>query len=219
MNQLASSYQVSRAVIDRWLRELGTEPRKQTEANRTHLAQLSREQRAAKVSAAHAALRGRPKTPEVKARVAQGRQRNRYGGRPSPRQQWLAGELAERGHDVVEELAIGPYNLDIAIPEHAVAVEILGGTWHAGKAIHCVRSPHILDAGWHLVLIWDLPGHDIPVGPGAVDYLVAFLESTSLYPSAPGEYRVIRGDGQLCTASRPDDDDFTLKSPSVRKVH
>src|SRR5690606_34733996 len=106
--------------------------------------------------------------------------------------------------------AIGKYNVDFAVAP--VAMEVLGGGWHLAKRHHAVRTPQILDAGWHLVFIWDHEGRSA-LTAGAADYVVTFLKQVRRNPPAVGQYRVISGDGQLLSTGSRDDDEFPLVPP------
>lgn len=94
-----------------------------------------------------------------------------------------------------------------------VAVEVLGGGWHGVKARHAERTPYILDAGWHLVMIWDHEGSSA-LSAGAADYLVSFAEEVRRNPPATCQYRVISGNGQLLAACGREDNEFPLVPPS-----
>jgi hypothetical protein len=118
--------------------------------------------------------------------------------------------LAERGIDSIAQRAIGVYNVDLAaLP---VAVEVLGGGWHSIKTVHAERTPYILDEGWHLVMVWDYEGRS-SLGPGAADYVVAFLDEVRRNPPATCQYRVISGQGKLLAACGREDNEFPLVPP------
>ncbi len=211
---LGAEYGVSRAVIKRWLGELGVERRGPSEAAGVFLAQTTAEYRAAKADAAHAATRGVQMSEEHAAKIALGRERSGYGGRTSPGADRLSEMLTEAGIEHIREKAVGRYNLDFALSAHPVAVEVLGGNWHSSKSIHAVRTPRILNAGWNILFVWDTTKYRLC--PRATDYLIAWAERLRVNPPQVCEYRVIRGDGQLAAVGKADDDEFPLVPPSVR---
>lgn len=216
-NALASSYGVSRTAMQRWLREAGVERRGVEESQALQRATLTPEERRRKVAAAHDAVRGRPQTEEFRQRVAAGRERVGYGGRSSPGTEVLSELLTERGVEHVREKAVGRYNVDLAFSGVPIAVEVLGGNWHGSKPIHARRTPYILDRGWVLVFVWDLKR--CKIGPAAADYLITLAEEARRDPSLVGQYRVIRGDGELVAGGSVDDDEFPLVPPSVRGLN
>lgn len=209
---LARLHGVDRAVVSRWLRDSCIPRRSVGEANALHCASLAPTERIANIAAAQEARRGRNNSDAHQGRIAQAREAVGYGGRTSPGTDYLSALLTERGIPHTREKAIGRYNVDIALGAYPVAVEVLGGNWHGYKPVHAKRTPCILNAGWSLLFIWNQKR--VPLGPQAFDYLVTFLEETSINPPPVGEYRVIRGDGQLITFGSADDDEFPLVPPS-----
>src|SRR5690606_3138283 len=125
-------------------------------------------------------------------------------------EKFLLNELIERGETPTVERAIVPYNVDTAMLP--VAVEVLGGGFHSTQTTDAERTPYNLDAGWHLVMVWDHEGSSA-LGPGAADYVVACLDEVRRNPPATCQYRVISGDGQLLAARGREDDEFPLVPP------
>jgi hypothetical protein len=73
----------------------------------------------------------------------------------------IAGLLLAAGYEVVHQLPVGPYNIDLALPACSIAVEVNGGYWHAyGRhlARRNRRLKQIFDEGWSCCEIW--VGHD-----------------------------------------------------------
>jgi very-short-patch-repair endonuclease len=156
------------------------------------------------------AVRGTSQSEELLVRV-RALAKQRKGRYDSPGEMLLGEALSDRGLLVVPQKAIGKYNVDLAVAP--VAVEVLGGGWHSSKRSHATRTPEILDAGWHLVFVWNYEGVSALVADAAADYLVAFLEEVRRNPPAVSQYRVITGSGQLLAARSADDDEFPLVPP------
>ncbi len=209
---MSHRFGVSRTAVTRWLRDAGLPVRSRSETNRLRMGAMTSAERIALTSAAHDAVRGSTLPDEQVARTAAGRERTQYGGRPGPGHEFLCSVLTAGGIDYVREKAVGRYNLDVAVPAASVAVEVLGGNWHGSKAIHARRTPYLFDRGWHLLFVWDQ--RRCPVGRGAYDYLIGFLEETSRDPAAARQYRVIRGNGELTATGSADDDEWPLVPPS-----
>jgi very-short-patch-repair endonuclease len=201
---LSVAYGVSRSAIRARLRLHGVDIRGIAESERLRGQRMTPEQRARFAELAHANLAGLKQTFESKCRRAQTRERKLLGTSPAELQ--LAEWLTERGWDATPQKAIGPYNVDLALD--TVAVEILGGSWHMGKARHATRTPYILNAGWHLVFIW-VDGRRFVLETAAADYVVALAQEARRNPAAIREYRVIRGDGREVTRGSADADDFS----------
>jgi transposase len=210
---IAEHFGVSRGVIHRRLTEANVTPRGASEATTLVAARQTSEQRANQVRAAHEAVRGSRHTEPWLESVARTRERRGEHG-VSPGTDRLCGFLADDGILFTREKAVGRYNVDVALSSHAIAVEVLGGTWHARRPVHAQRTPYILNRGWDMLFVWDTKR--VPLDVRAYDYLVGWSQEPGRNPSAGGEYRVVRGDGQLVSTGRHDDDDFTLVQPSVR---
>lgn len=205
---LARQYGVSRGPIARILAESGITRRGMSDAGLIRNARLSPDERKRQVAAANRAARAR-RVPQIeKSRNAL--RAEAAGLHDSEGERVLAEMLRERGLAPVAQRAVGPYNVDLAVLP--VAVEVLGGGWHALKSAHSERSPYILDDGWHLVMVWDYEGRSA-LGPGAADYLVAFVDEVRRNPPATCQYRVITGQGQVLAASGREDNEFPLEPP------
>jgi transposase len=205
---LARQYGVSRNVIQRRLKEQGVERRAPSAAGKVRAAQMTSEERKRQAEAAHVAARMRRVGHIEKYRHAL--EVERAGRFASDGERRFAQLLQERAIDYVPQRAIGIYNVDFAVLP--VAVEILGGGWHALKTSHAERTPDILDQGWHLLMVWDYEGRSA-LGSGAASYLVDFLERIRRNPPATCQYRVITGQGELLTARGRENDEFPLVPP------
>lgn len=206
---LAQRYQISRDAIRRTLLESGTPIRDRSHAQANRLAKLSDEERLRLAQAAHDAARGRKVPAEELFRRAQQREQNL--SHASKREFDIGKHLRGNSLAVVPQKAVGPYNIDFAVG--SIAVEVLGGNWHAYKPEHAQRTPHILNAGWHMLFIWDLK--KAPLCIEAADYVIAWAQQASGNPSTVRQYRVIRGDGKLMASGSADDQHFPLVPPSI----
>lgn len=205
---LAQRYGVGRPVIERRLNEAGVARRSHSEAGLVRAAKMTAEERAAQAAAANEAARGMKQSLELLERRAITREQR--GGYDSEGERHLAEWLMQRGLTVVPQKAIGKYNTDLAI--HPIAVEVLGGGWHLEKGKHAVRTPEILNRGWHLVFVWDHEG-DSALAEGAADYVVSYLDEVRRNPTSIGQYRVISGNGQPLAAGGLNDGEFALVPP------
>lgn len=112
--------------------------------------------------------------------------------------------LRDRGLDPVPQLPTGRYNIDravlpVAMEVHARRQDPLDRAHRGGyerKRIH-----NLTDWGWHVHYIWTPGG---VISDAAADDAVTFYERVKGAPAAPGEYRVVRGSGELVAAGRGD---------------
>lgn len=200
--KLADENGFSRTVVRRLLREAGVTPRGRSEAEALKWQQMTARQRKRQVAAAHAATRGRIVSWEEKCLRAATCER--IGAHIVPVETKLAKKLRQRGFDVTQQLAVGAYNLDVAVHEPPIAVEIFGGGWHSRgrhKTRHFERTKYLFDEGWAVIIIW-VDGRRYPLGPGAYDYIDAFADFLCCHPAARRQYRVILGDGEIAPPCR-----------------
>lgn len=199
---------ISRATIRERLRQADVAVRNSSQAGLLRASKMPATQRAQQVAAAHQAKRGKPATlADLETRA---RTRERDGKFGSEGERFLAYLLEERGLRPIPQKAVGKYNVDFAVGP--VAVEVLGGNWHATKRTHATRTPHILNAGWNLVFVWNAKTYS-PITSGAADHIVAVCEEMDWQPPAVCQYRVISGSGQLLAAGSANSGAFTLVPP------
>lgn len=200
---------VDRGALRRELVDRGIEPRGRSAAGLNRAASMTADERLAQASAAHAAVRGQALSFEKRCRLALGRE-----AKPRPMSTYesmFADWLTGLGCLYRRELAVGPYNIDFAVGP--VAVEILGGEWHAYKvALHAERTPYILNQRWGLAFVWATA--NCPLRRTAAERVVAFAKDVGRQPTMLGEYRVFRGDGHLIAGGRADDDEFAGIPPA-----
>lgn len=199
--KLAGEFGVDRGVVKRNLIAAGVTIRTNSEATQLRVDRLSFAERKAITANANKAARGRKCSVAERVKKADTRELKQIG--ISPVEVLLAGMLRERGLivDIILQKAIGIYNIDIALEESRIAVEIYGGCFHTCKR-HARREqervPYILNAGWHLLIIW-VDGKNHPVSVKTADYVIAFAQSIGRNEPARREYRVIWGDGEPVT--------------------
>jgi hypothetical protein len=205
---LSKRYDVSRNVLRQRLVAQGVEIRSWSEAGKVRASKMTPKERAAQAAAAHNAVRGATRTYADLCKNALGRER--VGRCASPGEQQMVDWLHMRGLGPIPQKAIGKYNVDVAMAP--VAVEVLGGGWHAYKPTHAIRTPEILNAGWHLAFVWDHEG-DSALTEHAADHVISWLEEIRRDPPSIGQYRVISGSGQLLSTGSAKDDKFPLVPP------
>lgn len=214
---LAKSYGISRTALSRWLREAGVTPRSHSDAGLVRASRMTPEERIQQARAAHDAARGRVVSFDEKVHNALMRERSAAAGnrRMSAGEALMDGWLTSRNVKHVFQKAIGPYNVDFGIAD-SVAVEILGGNWHAVKSRRvkeAKRAEYILDRGWNMVFVWNSSA--LPMVEVCADQIVSIVNFSGSDPTSRGKYWVIRGDGEFVVSFCDDMDDRSLVVPSL----
>ena len=196
-NKLAREAGINRWTFRRRILKAGIIPRNGSSSMLLRWQNSAPEERAALIAPAHAAARGSKRTVVQLHTKALGTQRTLAN--TSPVEYALADALTARGYAVTQQLAVGPYNIDVTVDGVPVAVEVFGGYWH-GYGHHAwrffERSKYLLDSGWHLLVVW-VEGRNYPLDASGIEYVISFLEEVRRNPPFPCEYRVILGNGQF----------------------
>lgn len=167
---------------------------------------------------ANAAARGRVATRGERERRA--KTIERLGSHISPHERVMHRMLDERRVAYVPQKALGIYNLDIALAEVPIAVEVSGGGGKPGRRrIRRQRIEYILDQGICLVEI-NFPWHIAHVlTEAAADYVVAYADFLRANPSAPREHRMIRSDGKTVACRRGKTNPWPVPPRPVRDLN
>lgn len=197
---IAKRFCVNRRAINRVLVENGKTPRGLREAMLIRFQKSTKEYRQQITKAAHAAVTGKRYTAKEKRYRAKSRQRtfsvNKLKG--YEREFW---ELCP--FDLIPQFAVGGYNVDFALTEFPIAVEIFGGKWHTvgnHRLTFRQRSEYIRDAGFVSLIIWCFDG--VRIRAGCIEYLESLVDVFSRKKAALREQYVILGNGQLTTFGR-----------------
>lgn len=212
---IATSLGVSRPAIRRKLVAEGVSIRDRSAAGRARASRMSPAERAAQASAAHDAVRGKPLPLSSKLARAATIERQAVAGikRRSAGEIRLGEWLTDAGLHFIPEKAVGVYNLDFGI--HPVAVELFGGAWHGygyHAGAHGKRTKHILGEGWSIIFVWSTK--DIPLNRRGGEKIVSLVKKLRRNPPSPGEYWVIRGDGEVVAQGRADGNDIPVILPT-----
>lgn len=194
---IAERFGFQRSTIASLLRKHGITPRSRRDAMLLRMAQATPEERLRLAEAAHAVCRGRRVPEEARIRMAEGRERTK--SHASAEALAIAQAIEDGGVAITLEKAVGPYNIDIALNESSVAVEIQGGNWHAyGRhgARLAERREYLLSRGWHLVEAWIRSDQPLRLVQPLANKLIALSQILRFDPSGRGEHRMIGGDGE-----------------------
>lgn len=195
VNKLAQSLGVARITINRWFAHKGFKGRNASEAEALKWAHMTPEQRQKQVSAAHAAVRGKVKSPEFLNKCAKTKEKTRqYVGKG---ERELKRALEDRGLSVDAQRAFYRYNIDLAIGD-TVAVEVLlctGGP--LSRKTDRRKIVELLKNNWLVIYIWANPTTDI----SRIDfkYLASLVELFSRDPALRGKYFMLGANGKMHT--------------------
>ena len=185
-------------TVIQWLKRQGIKVRTQSDAECLKWFQMVSKKRTQQVKAAHDATRGSQRTLETRIKVAQGMYRNQsIRGVGSHRElelmKWLGGSFKW-------QYPIGPYNVDFAVAELRVAVELQCGEFgRKDRSRHCSvrdeRLEYIFNAGWR-VLICSIIPNKIIEWPIIAEKCLAFANFIRSNPAVGGQYGMVGGNGQ-----------------------
>jgi len=201
IKRLAEAFGTDRGAVRDRLVEYGVCIRTRSEAQQLAADNMTTETRKRMVGPAHAAVRGKRQSEEHRCKIAATREIKCIG---TSRTEHIAADmLRSAGYEVVLQKAIGRYNVDIAIPELRVTVDIFGGQWHsAGR--HAVRfaerDKYILNRGWRPFYIWVTK--EYPLETPALDHVIANAQITCTNEPAWCEQRMVYGGGQLASIGK-----------------
>lgn len=141
---------LARVAIVARMKRMGLAVRGGSEANRIRF-EKAPETRRAVVQAAHRAARGsRRTTKSLSARAAHIERL----ARSSDIELVFAAAIRAEGHRVVPQMAVGIWNIDLAVPDQMIAVEIDPGNWHSAphkRAADLRKDQDLRASGWRVV--------------------------------------------------------------------
>lgn len=193
INSIAKATNLSRACVNTIFEELSLKRPDVSEGNRRSAAMATEGQRKARAASAHDAVRKLGRHVPTQIRHAMGKQVT--GDYVGVGEAYLAEKLLAKGLESTPQAAIKGYNIDL-LCDH-LAVEVHNYTTRPTERSHLLaRSIDLMCGG--ISVIYVRTGPTFPeITDAAVNQVVAFYNETSGNPSALGQYRVVRGDGQV----------------------
>lgn len=201
MKQLADGAGISRPKLVREFRARG-EPLRGRSAAESLKWQTLRQDRAAVVRQtrrAWEAVRGRIVPFEELCRRARTREERQIHRFLYERE--VEAELVTRGVRCTPQKAVGPYNLDLALDEPRIAVEIIGCQMVSKRrAAYPKRLEYICNAGWLLVLVVIKGANRLGADYARIaKQIIVYAELSSRNPALRGKYGVIGRNGEPMT--------------------
>lgn len=111
----------------------------------------------------------------------------------------LLSKLRTLGLDVAHQTPVGSYNIDITLNELNIAIEIHRGSWHGRSDINPERMEYLFDCGWRIIFVQISRCGAATDWDAIADKLITFFEMVRKDPSTPGQYGVLRRDGEPAT--------------------
>jgi very-short-patch-repair endonuclease/transposase len=199
MQALAREFGITRRRMEMAIRAAGHQPRTMLQAIGLRYTRMRVSERRSIVAKAHIAKRGRnasEKSLERRARTMEATLQL-----ASRADLMLGIWLAQRGIIFTPQKAVGRYNVDLAIEELRVAVEV-NGSWHyfADRISSEVkRREYLINHGWRLIevvltsqceKVWKY------LRPACADKVVALVKMLRADEAAWGQHCMIGGDGE-----------------------
>lgn len=207
---MARELGLSRDTVVRHLRRLGLPIRSRSEANRIRATRIGKEGRRALARGAHQARRSLAmRTPSdcpaqvEKAVYSRARIRSVTYSAAQSHERCIVSAAEKAGIPLLGQVAIGPYNADfVAFTNVVVEVHVARYNPLLNPRI-AKRTIDLISAGWHVVYLWGSDG----IG---CDDVVSWAQQVSRDVSGVGQYRVIRGDGEVVAISRDEMNERSL---------
>ena len=152
-------------------------------------------------SAAWKSSRGRRKSLSTKLAIA--RTQHRRQTRVGYHEQQIRRHV--HGFAVEAQFPVGPYNVDLAIPEYGIAVEVQSsGHRRPTSSIRPERLEYILDRNWCVLVVY-VPLHTKSIDAAGIgQQIVALAERVRRSPSLRGQYGMIGRNAKPVTPRRLD---------------
>jgi len=198
---IAKKFGVSWMAIRRRILGAGIKSKSYAEVQRIKASRMTPEERSRCAAAAHEAVRSRRHSFKEKCQRAKTREHLGLG--ISRIEIIVAEKLREKGFGIILQKAIGPYNVDIAITELSIIVEIFGGHWHTASR-HADRFKkrfnYLLNQGWLPIIVWI--SRSYPLEDGAIKYIISFAEKIRRGETMRRQEHMIYGNGEVASLGK-----------------
>ena len=188
---LAHALNVSHPTIVRILEDAGVERRGHSAAGIIRSAGETPEYRHARRMRASAKLCGRTK-PNSAVVAASATKEDRLSQKIGRWEAEVAVALRDAGHDVRQQVAVGRYNLDLAVNRLAVEIHTAKHGPHLNRFGRHERVERLRDAGWTCLYVWCPRG----VTDTDLEQIVAYVDVVNANPPTAGQYPVFRCRGK-----------------------
>ena len=192
-NGIAQTLEITRNAVHRALTTKGIPQRSNAEANRLMMSKRSPAENAKNTIVAHDTVRGVAQPDEVVRQRAIRCQLST--AHTSPEEIRFACLLKERGLTIIQQKAVERYNIDIAVLQGRIAVEICGGGYSKEvKANFRKRLDVLINNNWTPIMI--AVSAKRPFTQAAIDYVIAVSQVFCKNPTLVRQEHVITGHAQ-----------------------
>lgn len=204
--RIARELGISRAAVNSCLDDLGLSRPSISEGNRMGAALETAESRSLRAAAAHLAQSAAGTAPITKAANAVEKRRTLskvgFGEREAVEY------LRNLGIECDPQGNIDAYNIDIRVGNVAVEIHNAAARPLVNSQRMC-RTIDLISAGISVCYVWFCAERGRFITQAAMDEVVAFIDEASRNPTPLGQYRVVRGDGQIDFVSHRQLDEFS----------
>lgn len=193
---VAIKFGVDRGVIRRTLGKRVVQVRTAKEASLICWSNMTKEQRANQVSAAHQSIREKPSSFHKESAIKQAISKQSSKSKVGKFEAEFIAELEILGHRAYSQIAVGPYNLDISINNTAIEIHVNSAHPH-NHVYYRNRIVKLLKAGWNVIYIKIIAEPLIKVTANNVSRMINLIESDK---SSVCHYGMIRGSGEIVTS-------------------
>jgi very-short-patch-repair endonuclease/DNA-binding CsgD family transcriptional regulator len=183
LKALADRYGIERRTLAAALARAGVRLRGRSEAMFVRMARTPEQERKRLASAAHDAVRGKPKSHAHRCRLAATKTRRIGVG-----EEQLARLLRERGIDFTEQHPVEQYNLDFAVGHVAVELRAGGGNPLTNPKQRA-RFEYLAGRGWTVFYVLVASEHALAVN---AEHVIADLDMLRSLPPGSGQHRMVR---------------------------
>ena len=197
---LASELGISRIVFRRNLLAAGVDPRNRSQGMFARMARTAPNERRQLAAAANIGRRNVSPVRELEISCLQAQTKERTLAKAAPLEFDFMAWMIELGFACTPQKAVGPYNLDIAVHQPPIAVEIAfsSNPFSSRPRHHRERTEYLLNAGWHVCYI--LVNRMHPLRIQAAQNIITWAQLLSCNETNRRQYRVIRGDGEFVSS-------------------
>lgn len=188
--EIADHFGVNEGTIRRNLSSAGIKPRTTSECTILRFSRMTKEERVEHAKRTADALRGKTQSYEHRCALAKAREKNVT--HVGAGEKHILEVLKEKGFEVTPQKAFGRYNVDIAVNEKLVAVEVYTGrSWLGAEKFKTVREKmeYIFSLGWKPIVVF-APTNAFRMG-AIIDNLVTLLNVPGEHHASAGHYPVI----------------------------
>lgn len=196
---LIGRYGASGDTVRRILREEGVPIRNRSDAGKVRASREDPVVKANRYRRIREKAIGRPMPPGTHSRTAATKQK-RMSQRIGRGEMEVANALRYYGFEVDRQVAVDGYNLDIVCCGVAVEIHTSAHGPHLGVGRIHRRIDDLTNTGWRVLYIWCPRGMSMD----DLEKAVRQVELASLDPATPGQYRMLRCEGEFPPARGSD---------------